>query len=105
MALGEVIGLNFVPLPACAVEPSRMVQAELLTASVGEVTALVHISRHKTERVGVETQHTHTDKETVMCLTVPLSLETRTSLLLLLFRVSTRLEIIIVLCLKLPAKT
>lgn len=42
-ALGEVIGSHFVPDPAGAVKATRMVHTQLLTPSVGEVPALIHI--------------------------------------------------------------
>lgn len=43
LALGDIIGPNFVALAAGAVEAAQMVDADLLAPSVGEVSALIHV--------------------------------------------------------------
>lgn len=61
LALSEVICSDLIPLPAGAVKPTRVVQTELLTTSVREVAALIHVSGQKTDTVklmDISTQQT-----------------------------------------------
>lgn len=43
LALGDIVGPNFVALAAGAFEATQTVDADLVAPSVGEVSALIHI--------------------------------------------------------------